>query len=87
MTTKAAILEKDVSVSKVPVSLQLAEVIKYAKIKTVERMYGCGRFTLFRWIREGSIRTVLIKKTKRSKGYHLVDLASLEAYLNSQAVK
>jgi hypothetical protein len=59
--------------------------IKFAKVRAVEKTHGLGRFTLFRLIREGAIRTVLIKKSKKAKGYRLIDLRSLEEYLNSHA--
>jgi hypothetical protein len=59
--------------------------IKYAKIKAVVQRYGTGRFTLFELIRKGEIRTVLYKGSKKAKGYRLVDLRSLEDYLNKHA--
>jgi hypothetical protein len=55
--------------------------IKFAKIRAVERMYSIGRFTVFKLIKIGAIRSSLIKTSKRARGYRVVDIASLESYL------
>jgi hypothetical protein len=59
--------------------------IKYAKIRVVVQQYGLGRYSLFDLIRKGAIRTVLYRSSKKAKGYHLIDLRSLEDYLNKHA--
>jgi hypothetical protein len=59
--------------------------IKFAKIQIIERTYGIGKFSLLRLMREGAIRSVLIKASRKSRGVHLVDLRSLEAYLAKHA--
>jgi hypothetical protein len=62
-----------------------ASEIKYARIRAVERTYGLGRFSIFRLIKQGTIRSVLFKSSKKAKGYRLIDLRSLEDYLASRA--
>jgi hypothetical protein len=59
--------------------------IKYARIRAVEKEYGVGRWTMFQLIKAGLVRTVLIKSSKKGRGYRLVDLRSLEAWMDSHA--
>jgi hypothetical protein len=59
--------------------------IKYARIRAVEREYGIGRWTMFQLIKAGTVRTVLVKPSKKGRGYRLVDLRSLETWMNSHA--
>jgi hypothetical protein len=58
---------------------------KYAKIRKVVELYGIGRYSLFDLIRKGIVRTVLYRSSRKAKGYHLIDLRSLEDYLNKHA--
>jgi hypothetical protein len=59
--------------------------VKYAKIRVVEKKYGVGRWSLFALIRSGAVRSVLFKPSKKGRGYRLVDLQSLEHYLDKRA--
>jgi hypothetical protein len=58
---------------------------KYARIRAVEKKYGVGRWTMFRLIKAGAVRTVLVKPSKKGRGYRLVDLRSLETWMNNHA--
>jgi hypothetical protein len=58
----------------------------YAKIRTVQQRYGLGRWSIFKLIRSGKIRSVLYRSSPKARGYTLVDLRSLEQYLNQQTV-
>jgi hypothetical protein len=57
----------------------------YAKIRTVTQQYGLGRWTIFKLIRSGKIRSVLYRSGSKARGYTLVDLRSLEHYLDQLA--
>jgi hypothetical protein len=57
----------------------------YAKISVVTQRYGLGRWTIFKLIRSGKIRSVLYRSGPKARGYTLVDLRSLEHYLDRLA--
>lgn len=54
---------------------------RFAKPKDVTADYGVPRYRLFEMLRDGLIRSALIKRTPKSHGMRLIDLDSLEEYL------
>jgi hypothetical protein len=57
----------------------------YAKITVVTQRYGLGRWSIFKLIRSGKIRSVLYRSSPKARGYTLIDLRSLDHYLDRLA--
>ena len=68
-----------------PSDIQTDPKALYAKIRVVEQRYGLGRWSIYKLIRSGKVRSVLYRSTPKARGYTLVDLGSLEQYLDQRA--
>jgi hypothetical protein len=53
----------------------------WGKPSWVAQRYGLPRYRVFELIKEGQIRSALIKRKGRKKGMRLVDLHSVDRYL------
>ena len=54
---------------------------RWAKPAYVVDRYGIPRYRIFEMIKEGLFRTALLKRKGRKKGMRLIDLNSLDSYL------
>jgi hypothetical protein len=65
-----------------------AAPVKYARVSQLIRPAGpFGRAWLYEGITRGRFRSVVIRKSGCSRGLRLVDLESLNAFLEREAVK
>jgi hypothetical protein len=55
---------------------------RYGKPNTVVAIYDFPRYRLFECIKRGDFRSVLIKRPGTKRGLRLIDLDSLETFLN-----
>ena len=58
---------------------------KYAKPATVTQIYDLSHGKLYALIREGLIKSITLREPGRSRGSRLIEIASLEKYLQSLA--
>jgi len=58
---------------------------RYGKPKTVIAIYDIPRYRLFELIKEKSFRSVLVKRPGAKRGLRLIDLDSLETFLEKFA--
>jgi hypothetical protein len=56
---------------------------KYAKSETVEQIYDISHGKIYALINAGLIKSITLREPGRSRGTRLIDLESVEAYLNS----
>jgi hypothetical protein len=49
------------------------------------RQFNVGKTFLYQIIKEGGVKTVLLKRDGRARGKRMIDLASLRALLESKA--
>jgi hypothetical protein len=55
---------------------------RYGKPKTVIAIYDIPRYRLFQFIKDKAFRSVLVKRPGAKRGLRLIDLDSLESFLN-----
>ena len=49
------------------------------------RQFDVGKTYLYQIIKEGGVKTVLLKREGKARGKRMIDLASLRAFLESKA--
>lgn len=59
-------------------------VPEFGRVKDVEKHYGVKRGILYRWIKEGKVKSVCIREPGNIQGVRLIHLASVREYINSQ---
>jgi hypothetical protein len=57
---------------------------EYGRVKTVYDLFGIKRGICYRWIKDGKIKSVLIREPGNIQGVRLIHLASVRDYINSQ---
>jgi hypothetical protein len=62
-----------------------APLPRWGKPGYVVQTYGIPRYRVFELIKEGKVRSTLIKRKGRQKGMRLIDLNSLDKYLEQYA--
>jgi hypothetical protein len=66
------------------ISPPLAE---WADVRGVEKLFGIKETSLYQLIREGKVRSILIKKQGKARGKRLVSLDSIRQLLSSMEAK
>jgi hypothetical protein len=65
--------------------VRLPHSSRYAQPGAVVRDYGISRTTLFNWLHDELIRSTVIRKKGSKKAIRLIDVPSLEAFLDRNA--
>jgi hypothetical protein len=58
---------------------------RYGKPNTVIAIYDIPRYRLFQFIKDGAFKSTLIKRPGAKRGLRLIDLDSLETFLDKFA--
>jgi len=57
---------------------------EFGRVKDVQDRYGVKRGLLYRWIKDGKVKSVLIREEGNIQGIRLIHLASVGNFINSQ---
>jgi len=58
---------------------------EFIEPRLMKSMFGIGRTTTYQLIKEGAIRSALVRRRGRVSGKRLIDVASVREYLRSLA--
>jgi hypothetical protein len=58
---------------------------EFARVAVVEHQFAIGRWALRELIKKGVIKSVVVKPSKRGKGFRVIDLDSVRRYLEQQS--
>ena len=59
---------------------------EFVRVNDVKRILGVKRGILYRWMKDGKIKSVCIREVGNTQGIRLIHLASVRNYINSQMV-
>jgi hypothetical protein len=66
---------------------RLQQSRRYAQPRTASRDYDIGKTTLFTWMQEGWIRSVVVRRPGSRKALRLIDVSSLEDFLAKNVIE
>ena len=59
---------------------------EFARVAVVEHQFAIGRWALRQLIKTGKIQSVVVKPSKRGRGFRVINLDSVRRYLQQQSV-
>jgi hypothetical protein len=60
---------------------------KWGRVKAAVEASGIPRYRMFELLKEGQIRSATLKRKGKQRGIRLIDLDSLDAYIEKHVVK
>lgn len=57
---------------------------EFVRVPDVQKLLGIKRGILYRWLKQGKIKSVLLREPGNIQGVRLIHLASVREYIQSQ---